>query len=110
MKLGVKERLLLGVILPAEGNITTVRTLTELRNALYFTGEEVEKFGVQQKDQSIVWDSSKEKEVEIPINGLAKSLIVDTLQKLDADKKLTADHMSLWDKFVESTDEAKTST
>jgi len=110
LKLSIKERLLLAGLLPAEGGITTIRTITETRSMLYLSADEVERWGVKQNGASVTWDADADTETDIPLSGLAKNMIADTLLKLDAEKKLTADHISLWEQFVEDTDEAKTST
>lgn len=102
MKLNVKDRIILSNILPVEGDFRTMKTIQQLRDALLFNEQEVKRFQVKTEAQQITWDASKPTEVEIAIGELATEVIVDRLRELDKEKKLSADHLPLWERFIET--------
>jgi hypothetical protein len=111
MELTVMERLILLGALPAEGNLTTLRIVRQLREALSFSEEEHAALRfVNLNEQGkpaqpgepvarMVWDQKGIVAKEIELGAKAQALIVETLEGLDKDGKLTADHLSLCDKF-----------
>lgn len=100
MKLSVLERIVLLSILPKEGNILTVRVVRELRKDVEFTEDELKKFSLQVENQKTVWDRNADAEVEIEISESQCGIIKGALKQLDDLKKLTQDHVSLYDKFI----------
>ena len=48
MKLGVKERIVLGSILPSEADFITLKIVRGLRESLSFTDEELQILKIQQ--------------------------------------------------------------
>jgi hypothetical protein len=106
MELNVDERLLLTMILPREGDITTIKIVRELREALSFSEEEHALFEISyNKEQSRVeWNKGKAVPVDIPLGAKAMSVVVEALEKLDKDKKLSEQHISLYDKFMGTTE------
>ena len=102
MKLTVLERLMAMGSLPAEGNIVTMRLRQTLIGKLGFAPEEFEKYGIKtDADGMTVWnpDVPQEKEVDLKIAEI--NVIRDNLEKLDKETKLTPNHLSLYDKFME---------
>ncbi len=104
MELSVPERLAMLNLLPQQGNFVTLKLLRELREALSFTDEEVEKFKVKVANERITWDNSATVDREIEIGSTMTTLIAETLRKLDKAKQLTNAHMSLYEKFVAGED------
>jgi len=102
MKLGIKERILLLNLLPAQGDFTTMKAIQNLRDGLIFTEDEVGRFGIKQDDQRIIWDVAVDEDVEIVIGPVGNTVVIDALKKLDEEKRLIADHLELWEKFVEN--------
>jgi hypothetical protein len=100
MKLGVKDRIVLLRILPAESNFRTMRTIMELRTKLLFTDEEVKAFDITMNDNIYRWDTAKATEIEVEFGDVATEVVVTALKDLDAQKKLSAEHMTLWESFV----------
>lgn len=100
MELSVIERIALLSILPAEGDITTLRIVQNLRNALSFSEEEFKDFEIMSTDGGIRWNRSKEVPKEITIGVKARSIIEDSLEKLNREKRLRADFIPLYDKFL----------
>lgn len=99
MLLSLKERILLLNILPAEGNIITLRIMQDLRRNLAPTEEEIKSVNLRTVDDKILWDNDFE--VEVPIGEKATDVIVDSLKKLNRENKLTVQHISLYERFVE---------
>ena len=102
MKLNVMERLTTLGILPKEGNFTTLKVLRDLQMKLSFTEEEFKEFEVKQEGDQIRWNpQTGNEEKEIEIGEKATDLIINSLKELDKENKLGAQHMSLYEKFVE---------
>lgn len=101
MELNVLERLLLLNILPAEGDFTTIKIVRTLREELSFTEEEHERLQVNVSDGKVQWDMGKEVLRNFVFGNKARDLISEDLKKLNVEKKLTEQHLSLYEKFVE---------
>jgi len=98
MDLTVLERLILLNVLPSEGDITTVRIMRELREALSFDEEEYERLQFQEQDGRMAWvDDGSTKDVTF--GAKAHSLIVEQLTSLSDKGKLTEQHLPVCDKF-----------
>lgn len=100
MELGVGDRIVLLSILPSEGGITTVRIVHDLKQALSFSEEEHESLQIKVEGDKIAWEGADGVK-EIPVGPRAHTLIAETLEELDKEKKVTEDHLSLWEKFVD---------
>jgi hypothetical protein len=90
--------LLLG-LLPEQGNILMLRVVREARQLLEFRAEELRDFELSQEAGMIRWDSSKAKEVDIPLSAAALGLIREKLQEMDRGNTLTSNHLPLWEKL-----------
>ena len=99
MELSVHERIVLLGILPEKGDITSVKIVRELREALSFTEQELVDFEIVVDDNNIVWKNNDEK--DIVIGPKASSIILEELEKLNKQKLLTEEHIPVYDKFVE---------
>ena len=101
MTLGILERIQLLNILPAEGNIVTLRIVGRLRDELGFSEDEISAGNIRQfEDGRITWDASSTVEKDVEIGDTAKDIIKAALKKLDDEKKLTTQLIPIWDKFV----------
>ena len=107
MKLNVMERLMALGVLPKEGDYTTLNVIRKAQELLSFTEEEIAKYKFKNiptedgKSQQTQWDSSVEQVTDLRLGNKAISLIAEELEKMDKDKKLTPQHLSLFEKFVE---------
>ena len=100
MELNVKQRLILLNVVPVENvRMTDLRIARELQLKLGFSEEEQQRFGFVQDDQRLTWNQEADVPADIKIGPRAHVLIVDALKKMDEDKKLTLDHVDLWDLF-----------
>lgn len=99
MILTLQERIATLSILPEKGDFVTLKTLNQLRLSLALTEDEIKEWGVSQDDDGLVsWTSSDE--VEIPIGEVATGIIVDSLRKLEVNKDLSVDLLSIYEKFI----------
>lgn len=104
MELNVKERAELMSILPPQGNFSILKIVKNLQMALSLTEEEHKYYGVKYIETNegprVEWNQKGLEEKEIEIGERATDLIVEQLEKLDKEKKLTQDHYSLYEKFL----------
>jgi hypothetical protein len=99
-EMSVIERILLLNCLPQEEDILTIRIIRELKADLSFSEEEHAQLGIEVVPNGLKWKQEIRKEIEI--GEKAKTVIASGLQKLDREKKLTENHIPLWEKFVEA--------
>ena len=102
MELTVKERLVLLNLLPNEGNFLTLRLMRKLREALSFDEEELKRLNVVQNGDRVSWDITVDIRKDIAVGDVMTDVIVKDLKGKDKDGKLTEDHITLYEKFVEN--------
>jgi len=99
----VAERLQLLSILPSSGDVITLRVVADLRMALAFSEEEMERIALENRGNGeIHWDANKAEKKEIPVGTAVRKVIRDALETRNREKKLLLDHLPLYDRFVES--------
>lgn len=103
-ELTVLERLILLNVLPKEGDFTTLKLLRKLRENLSFDEEEHKVLNFVQDGDQITWSVPAAAKVvkRIQIGEKQHDLIHDALKKLNDEKKLTEQHLTLYEKFVAS--------
>lgn len=108
VELTLPERFQTLTVLPEAGNFATLKLLRKLREALAPSEEELEEFDIVAEDNQVRWNPQKmldeqgrmfTKDIEIGKKGNA--IIVEALEKLNAQQKLTQQHVSIYEKFVE---------
>lgn len=102
MKLSIAERLVLPSLLPSESDFVTQKKLAELKEKLWFTDEELKRFNVRVESGQVTWDPKANVEVEVPIGEIAEKEIIQALKTKNAERTLTADLITLYEKFVET--------
>lgn len=108
MQLTVMERLLiLNMCLPREGDIATMRIVRDLNGKMGLTEDEHKKWDVKSEGGQIVWDNNIPQEAEIEMGDMAKAIIAEQLMALDKSGKITQDHLSLCDKFIQDKSNGK---
>jgi len=108
MKLNIQERIALLQILPAEGDIVTLRVLRDTQKMIGFSDEDLKKYNIVTKDQQVTWNTKGAKEVEIELGEKATEIIKEALLKLDKEKKLNGSQITIYEKFVQDkVEEAK---
>ena len=108
MILNVLERLVLLNLLPKEGDFTTLKLVRVAREGLSFNDIENQKLkftqgeGPEGKGQ-VSWNMEAGKEIErdIPLGEVMTIKIVEALKKFNTEGKLTDEHFTLYEKFVE---------
>jgi hypothetical protein len=99
MNLSVAERLVLLQVLPQEGDLTTIRIVGKLREELSFTEDEHAALGFEFEGTSVKWEGTADTGRDFEFGAKARETVVKALEKLDKDGKLTAQHLTLCDKF-----------
>jgi len=106
MELGVKQRIvLLGTLSGVTGNVTELRILRELREALSFSEEEHAVLGLVVNDGQMNWNTEADQPVEIEVGDVARKVIVTQLKILSDQGQLADDHLDIIDLFPEVEDE-----
>lgn len=101
MKLTILERLMLSGSLPREGNIVTLGILEELKRDTAFSEEEIAEHEIKFLEDRVAWKpESNEYVKDIPMGPEAMALIRKTLEELNSQEKLTADFITLYNKFM----------
>ena len=100
MRLGVFDRVLLLNILPREGDFKTLKILRKLTDDLGFSEAEAKALEFVTEGGAIKWRSEADAPKEVKIGEIAREIIADRLRELDKQKKLTLEHMSLYERFV----------
>jgi len=100
MKLNIMERLLALGILPKESNFVTLKIVRDLQGTLSLNEEEMKEFEVEQAGTDIKWNDKGKEARELQIGEKATDIIIEALEKLNKDNKLTAQYMSLYEKFI----------
>jgi len=96
----IKDRLLLLGLLPKEGNILTLKVIRKLRENLSFSEEELAEYKFVQDEGRINWTEPEKPTRDIQIGKEGKKIIKEALKELDKQKKLTEDHIDLYEKYV----------
>ena len=98
-------------ILPKEGSFTNLRLLRTTKEDLSFNEEENKFLKFRQEGEQMIWDDRKVvdgksvptvPEREFAIGKVVTSLIVKALDTLNRQQKLTEQHFSLYEKFIDS--------
>ncbi len=102
VELKMKERLLLNMALPQQGNLRTIRTIEDLRRQLLPSEQEVTDFDLKEiEGGNLQWDATKDTGADIAIGPLGMKIVQDALKALDDQGTLTPEHLTLCDKFLE---------
>jgi len=100
--LSVFDRLMIVNILPSESDITTLKIIRDLKSMLGFTESEHEKlcFNVDRETGSVRWKAEHESDICVEIGTVGSMIIAEQLKFLNEKKKLTDQHIDLYEKFV----------
>lgn len=100
MQLSVKERLILANNLPAQGDFITLTLADGLKKKLVFTEEEITACGLKSIEGGrLTWNLTIP-DYDIPLGPKTVEMVKTHLKKLEGDAKLTADMLTLYEKFV----------
>lgn len=102
MTLTVYDRLLLlNILQPLEGDILTLRVVRDFQEQIGFEGEESERLELRWEGAQVKWNREAAEDREYLIPDAARKVVAEQLTKLNGQKKLTQDHIPLYEKFVE---------
>ena len=107
MILTLPERIVLLNVLPAEGNVITLRVAQQLRMEVALSEEEIAKAELVQDGERMHWKAGADVSKDVEIGEAARGIVVEALKKLNEQSKLTTNHISLYEKFVEAPDKAE---
>jgi len=100
--LNVHDRImLLGMLNQTQSNWTTLRLIREFQGTIGFSQDDIDEFNLVQEGNTTSWsgeEANREEGFDLP--DALRAVIVAELQKLDAAGALTADHVSLCEKFL----------
>lgn len=100
MELRVYERLILmNVLSPMEGTLTTMRIVRDLKDRLGFTEAEYHALEFSESDGRVVWKTEADVPVEIEIGEKAKDIIKRRLETLSREGRLTLEHLPICERF-----------
>ena len=134
MELKVFERIILLNILPEHGDFVTLKLVRKMRETLSFSEKEIEqidfvnhwqcprckKAGVSasvmqcpdcevymKPSGQVTWNDKKAANVikDVKLGGAMTKMCSDALQRLCDEEKLGEEHFTLYEKFVEGTEE-----
>lgn len=100
MEFNILERIILQELLPREGDYITYRIIKELRTELSFSEDEIKRYHIQQDKDRIIFDSANKETKNVEIGERIKEMIVSALKKLNEEKKINDNNVSLYEKFV----------
>ena len=98
--LSIPERMQLLTLLPAEGNIVTLRVVRALQAELSFSEQEIADFGISLSGERATWDVAKARDKDVQIGPAAMKLIVEALTKANEAGKLHIAYLPLYERFV----------
>lgn len=102
MELSTLERVMLLQVLPREGDITTLRLVRQLREALSFSEQEHQDYNIRNEGLRIAWnDAGEQAKKAVDLGPKALLVIADALKQRSKEKKLTPEYVDLYDRFVE---------
>lgn len=115
MELKVYDRLILLNILPAQGDIFTLKLIRKLREALSFTEEEHETLQFKVSGQTyevdgelktvpegvVHWNTEMDALKEISIGQKAKEIIKERFEEISKQKSMNEAQLNVYEKFVD---------
>jgi hypothetical protein len=101
MKLNVLERIKAIELINSneKNNFRTFKIIKGLEEKLYINEEEAKELNFRIEENKYLWDTAKDTGVEFIFTEGEEKLIKDGLQKLDSEKALTKQYISLYAKF-----------
>ena len=99
----MRDRFVLLNILPAEGDISTIKITHRLRQDLAPNEKELKDYKIKQVEGQVMWDDAMEQKrgaQEKKIGPKAFIMIEEAFEKLNKDKKLTEGHLVTYLKFA----------
>ncbi len=101
MKITLLERIMIEGILPTKGNIKTLTIAKDAKKKVALTQDDYTKYDIKiLPDGRMLWNADGAKaEFDLEFTALETNEIKSTLQKLDKESELSADCLTLAEKF-----------
>lgn len=101
MTLSLRDRLILPSILPTEGSFTKIVIKNDILDKVKITQEEITEFEIKSNEEnnSVNWNQTKEKPLDVSFSGLESNLIKECLENLSNEEKLNDETFSLYKLF-----------
>jgi hypothetical protein len=96
----VIERAMVIQALPTEDNVLTLRIIKKIKEDMGFSEADVKEIKVDQKGDFLLIQTLPDKEIEIGERGV--EIIGNAFRSLNDRKKLTENHLGLYEFFVEN--------
>lgn len=95
-------------MLPAEASYSTMKLVKALQDKLLPAPGELEALPEYKhtSDGTVTWNVKDEEAKSFDFGGFEAKLIIEKLQTMDKEAKLTQAHLPLWEKFVEPGEDA----
>jgi hypothetical protein len=100
MELSLKNRLILLGVLPVQGNMVEMLVVKGIREVVDVLPTEAEAIGLKATGDRVQWDTAKEVPLKVTFNEPETELVRKALTEMDAQRKLTLDHLDLYKLFV----------
>lgn len=102
MKLSSIERMTILGILPANGDFTTLKIITDLQAEVGFSEADHKILKIRPREdgqEGVMWNLGLP-DKECDVGPKAEGILVDALKKLDTEKKLDVQTFPLYKRFV----------
>jgi predicted RNase H-like nuclease (RuvC/YqgF family) len=87
-------------LLPETGDFTTLKLLRIAKEELSFSEDENKALNFIQDEEMLTWTQEASVEKEVLVGETITEVIKKALKKMDEDKELTEQHISLYEKFI----------
>ncbi len=102
MILTIGERLTLLNLVPLKADFVTKKAIKKFESDIGFVDDEIKECNIRSEvigDKTrVIWDKDIEKEIEL--GEIVTSIIERKLRELDKDGELGDEHLSLYEKFI----------
>ena len=95
MKLSIRERISFNALLPKTGDILGQSLVKSLQDKVQVTPEEIKLIGLRQEGTMVRWDEKKDPNMEITFSKFELDFLKEQVKKIDAEKRVTQDNLSL---------------
>lgn len=100
MKLTVLDRVLLGGIIPQEGDMPRMIQVKGIQEKISVKPDEADEIGMRPTEDGngVLWNAT-DKEIEVTFNSQQTKIINDSFKRIDKAKKFNLQLLDLKDKF-----------
>jgi len=101
MKMNLLSRIVISTLLPKEGSFTDLIIAKDIAKKTDITQEEVKQYGIVADGTKVTWnDEGIKAEFDFEFTEAEKGMLSKQLKTLDEEKKLTTEHLELYELFT----------